>query len=250
MVFYLCAEKLIIATDIDGTLTDPNRVINLKAVELLRNLQEIGVMVILISSHAFPAVSSLADYLGIEYVIAETGVCGGRPWRPMFVEPVRFREEILEKVLENGFVPTESNRFRLGDISLYPPKNMDIRRALKLLRDILKSYEVEVTYSGFAIHVYPRGVDKGKGLKRLLNELGIQGKIIALGDGENDVPLFEAADLSVTSLNSPESLRRVADIVLPADNISTTLYVLEFIEKLLRFRKDICLEILKKILIP
>jgi len=240
---------LIVATDIDGTLTDKNRKISLRAVELLRELQKLGAVVILISSHAFPAVSTLADYLGIEFMVAETGVCGGRPWRPIYVKPVQAREEVVRMVVERGFIPTESNNFRLGDISLYPPKNMGIDEALELLRDILKCYDLDFTYSGFAIHVFPRGVNKGWGLKTLLKYIEVEGEILALGDGENDIPLFEVADLSITSIHSPEKLRSAADIVLPYSNISTTLYVLEFIEKLLRLRGGISLRDIKRILV-
>lgn len=239
---------LILATDVDGTLTDKNRKISLKAVSLLRKLLKLGVIIVLASSHAFPAVSALAEYLGINYIVAETGVCGGLPWKPLFVRPIKNRKEVLEKVISCGFIPTESNNFRLGDISLYAPKDMNIDEALKLLGSIAGDYDIDYTYSGFAIHLFPRGVNKGWGLETLLNHLGISGPIIALGDGENDVPLFERADLAITSRESPKRLRDSADIVVPLNGINATLYTLESIKRFVELRESPDLDSLKQIL--
>ncbi|MCR8454101.1 MAG: HAD hydrolase family protein [Crenarchaeota archaeon] len=239
---------LILATDVDGTITDKNRRLSLKAARLLRKLQEMKVVVILVSSHAFPAVSTLADYLGINYIIAETGVCGGSPWKPLFVRRIKNREVVLESLIKHNFTPTESNSFRLGDIAVYPPKNMTIDDALILLDKIVKEFDLDYTYSGFAIHIFPRGVNKGWGLRTLLECIKTNGPIIVLGDGENDIPLFEKADLAITSIESPKKLRDAADIIMPFNSIDTTLYTLEIIERFIKLRKIPDLDLLKQVL--
>lgn len=238
--------KIIIATDVDGTLTDKKRRLNLVAIKILRRLRKRGIEIILVSSHAFPAMSSLADYLGFKYIVAETGGCGGFPWKSLFVERIPDPEKIIKIATNLGFKPTPSNSFRLADISLFPPK--DIKNSLNELRKALKPFRVAVYYSGFAVHIVKENVNKGVGLKKLLKTTGLDGKIIAIGDGLNDIPLFKVADISITAADSPEALRKVADIVLPFKGVQATVFLLKNIEHFFILRK-LKLEKLKKTLV-
>lgn len=240
-------DKIIIATDVDGTLTDRKRRLNLAAIRILRRLQGRGIEIILVSSHAFPAMSSLADYLGFRYIVAETGGCGGFPWKPWFVEKLPNSEKIVKIATDLGFRPTPSNSFRLADISLFPPpRNVD--DSLDELRKALRSFNVTIYYSGFAVHIVKENVNKGTGLKKLLEITGLDGKIIAIGDGLNDIPLFEASDISITAEDSPETLRKTADIVLPFKGVQATVFLLKNIEHFFILRK-LKLEKLKKTLV-
>lgn len=61
----------------------------------------------------------------------------------------------------------------------------------------------------------PSGVDKGSGLQHLLEKLGWSAyDIIAAGDGENDLPLFERAKLSFCAQGSPSHVCAQADHIL------------------------------------
>ena len=72
-----------IATDIDGTLTHPDRKLNLKALDTVRMLEKKGVPVILVSGNNFCVVSTLADYIGTRApIIAENGGVIGFKWQP------------------------------------------------------------------------------------------------------------------------------------------------------------------------
>lgn len=55
---------------------------------------------------------------------------------------------------------------------------------------------------------------KGTALRWLRDSLGAQ-ETVAFGDNVNDLPLLEAADLSVTVAQAPPSLKAAADLVLP-----------------------------------
>lgn len=56
------------------------------------------------------------------------------------------------------------------------------------------------------------GIDKGRMLIGLLTDLGLQtSQIIAAGDGENDLPMFEVADVSFCPDNSPAAIKNHAD---------------------------------------
>lgn len=238
--------NLIIATDVDGTITNKQRRISPRVIVLLRKLQKYGATIILVSSHAFPAVSALGHYMGVDYIIAETGGVAGRPWHPIFVEEIDKREEILEIAKKLGFRPTQSDPFRLTDIALFPPEGEDPLKVIEVLKSRLSNFNVSIEYSGYAVHISKYGINKGNALRRLMEQEKMRAPVIAFGDGLNDISLFKAADLSVTSCESPDGLKKVATLTLPHDNLRTVIIVLKSIEILFKLKyKNI--DILKKI---
>jgi Cof subfamily protein (haloacid dehalogenase superfamily) len=61
------------------------------------------------------------------------------------------------------------------------------------------------------------GVDKGAGLRRLCQHLGIPlANVLAVGDNFNDLPMFEAAGRSVAMGQSPEAVRQAAHWIAPS----------------------------------
>ena len=63
--------------------------------------------------------------------------------------------------------------------------------------------------------VLPSGVSKGTGLIAALEELSLSAhNTIAVGDAENDLALFEAAELGVAVSNAVASLKQHADLIL------------------------------------
>lgn len=83
----------------------------------------------------------------------------------------------------------------------------------------LKSLPVTVTFSEQAgLEISPPGVDKGAGLRRLAELLGIPMEAaVAVGDGDNDRPMLEAAGLAVAMGNADPAVKAMADAVV-ADN--------------------------------
>ena len=58
----------------------------------------------------------------------------------------------------------------------------------------------------------PAGVDKASGVQAALKELGVsRHNLVAIGDGENDLALFEFAEHAVAVQNADAALKRVAD---------------------------------------
>jgi HAD superfamily hydrolase (TIGR01484 family) len=58
------------------------------------------------------------------------------------------------------------------------------------------------------------GVDKGRGLADLLGERLAGTRLVVAGDGENDLPLFDLADLSFAPEDSPAAIKARADHVV------------------------------------
>jgi HAD superfamily hydrolase (TIGR01484 family) len=80
--------------------------------------------------------------------------------------------------------------------------------------------DLTVAINRDSIMVLPPEVDKGFGLRAALDELGeAASHVVAVGDGENDIALLEAAGVAVAVENAVEELKQRADIVLTAPGI-------------------------------
>jgi len=89
----------------------------------------------------------------------------------------------------------------------------------KILRDFqatLSGMPLEHTYSlPDMLEISPVGVHKGLGLNDLLENAGnVAPEVFVVGDGENDLALFDRADLSFTPSDSPRNIQAHADRVL------------------------------------
>ncbi len=80
----------------------------------------------------------------------------------------------------------------------------DQREVLQAFAQATQGLPVEGSFSLNVIYEVTRqGVNKGFGLRALLPRLGLkQVKIVAVGDGDNDVPMFACADLAIAPLNA------------------------------------------------
>lgn len=64
------------------------------------------------------------------------------------------------------------------------------------------------------LEVIAGGIDKGEGLRFLLNHLGISPEeVLAMGDGGSDIPLLQAAGIGVAMENATEGVKAAADFV-------------------------------------
>jgi Cof subfamily protein (haloacid dehalogenase superfamily) len=76
------------------------------------------------------------------------------------------------------------------------------------------SIYVAKTFPTF-LEVMAAGVSKGEGLKAAMNKRGIKAEeVIALGDEENDLPMFSAAGFSAAPAGAREKVRDAADFVI------------------------------------
>lgn len=67
--------------------------------------------------------------------------------------------------------------------------------------------------------VLPPGINKRTGLEAALRSMGeLPAATVAVGDGENDIPLFAVAGVSVAVANAVDALKARADVVLTEPN--------------------------------
>ena len=76
---------------------------------------------------------------------------------------------------------------------------------------ILKDKYSSVLSQPYIYEILPKGNNKGTGLKKLAKKLGIkQEEIMAIGDGNNDIEMFEYANYSVAMENGTELAKKAA----------------------------------------
>ena len=91
-----------------------------------------------------------------------------------------------------------------------------VRRAGKRLLDAPPCPVDCFTSSPEALEIVPPGVNKGSGLARAAELLGIpREETVAIGDGENDIAMLRWAGLGIAMANAPDNVKAAADVIAP-----------------------------------
>ena len=89
-------------------------------------------------------------------------------------------------------------------------------RLAQAIRD--SGLNLEIIFNKNSVMILPRGVDKATGLRAALDELKLTlDELVAVGDGENDIPMIRIAGCGVAVAGALALVKRAADIVLSAD---------------------------------
>ncbi|WP_281193395.1 HAD-IIB family hydrolase [Halorubrum sp. F4] len=215
-----------LALDIDGTLTTADGRLDPRVFELLPDWEA---PVALATGKAFPYPVALAGFLGREAtVIAENGgVVHVDDETSVLADPAAPRaviETFLERGGDLGWGDDETvNRWRETEVAVAPDADET------LLREVaIAAGSVEVVDTGYAFHVKSPGVNKGDGLARVADALGVDpAEFVAVGDSENDVSTFETAGTAYAVANADPAATAAADVVLEAAYMDGTAAVLE-----------------------
>lgn len=136
-------------------------------------------------------------------------------------QPYEIREDIISYFKNNNIsgititiIGKEQELIELKE-KLSEMKDLEIT-------DICKSIDVKedktkevVSY----IDIISKGVTKQKAIKILANYLNInKDEIIVIGDGGNDIPMFETAGLKIAMANSIEIVKQKADYITSNNN--------------------------------
>ena len=203
-------EVKALAVDVDGTLADDSRRVNLDAVAALRKVQDSGVPVMLASGNVLPIAYALSNYLGLTGpIIAENGgiVCYkqkiwvlGDPGGPLKAyEHLRTRMD-AERLFTDKWRETEVGLKR--EVSL------------EKVKEILKDWNVEVETTGWAVHIMQKGMDKLVGIRKACELLGISVKeIAAIGDSDNDEMMIRECGWGIAVGNAFDGTKRAASFI-------------------------------------
>mmetsp|Transcript_19984 Transcript_19984/g.60403 ORF Transcript_19984/g.60403 Transcript_19984/m.60403 type:complete len:317 (-) Transcript_19984:522-1472(-) len=122
-------------------------------------------------------------------------------------EPHPEKTEALLEVLSSGSIPMQKF-ILLGEQEL-------VESIRPLIQQQLGDRASLTTALPGMLEVLPLGASKGAGLARLLGQLGVDPQhVLAMGDGENDVEMFNLVGTSVAMGNAVQQLKDAADVVL------------------------------------
>lgn len=127
-------------------------------------------------------------------------------YKDMFLRVTHMCDDILEFY--------EKDPFPLAKMNLYHPSTEVRVRTKQSILD--HNIPVSMAFSEIAsLEISAQKVDKGIGLKKLCEYLGISiDETIAVGDGYNDLEALKAAGLSIAMGNAVEEIKEIADVVV------------------------------------
>jgi phosphoglycolate phosphatase (TIGR01487 family) len=203
-----------LAVDIDGTLTDMERVLCPAAVEAVRSIK---VPVVLVTGNTHCFTRAVSVLLGTPRIfIAENGGVVSHSEKDMeILADIAVCQTALQE-LSRAFPleAYESSRYRFTDIAL--KRNFDIAAASRYAE--VHGLNVEIIDTVFAVHIKDKRVNKGTGLKRIAERMGIDLKeFAAIGDSGSDMPMFEIAGFRASVANSTQELMDASDYVAQAN---------------------------------
>lgn len=199
----------VLAFDLDGTLTDDDRVA-IETWKWLRRAKAAGFALFLVTGHTLDTlVTTYALFTELcDAIVAENGAVIHFPRRDEFDLPFGRLPPALIAGLKTIDVPLERGE---AIAATYAPDDeavLDVVRAT--------GAGTTIAYNRGAFMLLPSGATKGSGLRYALHELGYSPRnLVACGDAENDRSLLRVAELAVTPANATAELQAVADIVLP-----------------------------------
>lgn len=110
---------------------------------------------------------------------------------------------------------------------------IELQKAYKYLEDLYKGVLNVFFSEPYFMEITPLGIEKASALKKLCELLGIgREKLIACGDGLNDIPMLQFAGMAVAMGNAYEETKKNADYI-SASNIENG--VAEAIKKFILF---------------
>ncbi len=207
---------LAIAIDIDGTITDNRRRINLDAVHEIRRHINRGALIVPATGNTACLARSISVLIGTSgFLIAENGgVIESPKGERAAIGDINVAERAF-KLASNSMDLERVNDCRETEVAI--KKDSKSNKLKKIIRDI--DLNVDVIDSKFAIHIREKGTNKGMALKEIAKMVDVDlSDFVAIGDSENDIEMVDAAGTGVAVNNSPDELIEVADIVTENEN--------------------------------
>jgi len=200
-----------LACDFDGTLASQDR-IGPAALDALARAREAGLGLVLVTGRTFFELTRVCASLDLfEAVVAENGAVLYFPRDAMIRDQGPAPPTRLLAELDRRGIYYQVGRVIVGAA----------RADEAVVREALAAAGVscDLVYNRAALMLLPAGISKGRGLERVLRSLGLSfHDVLALGDAENDLALFEACGWGACPANGVPALKERADWIFPGDN--------------------------------
>lgn len=203
-----------LAVDIDGTLSDQNRVLCPAALKALRGLK---VPVVLSTGNTHCFTRTVSVLLGTPRIfIAENGGVLSHSEEEMEVlADLKVCEDAFQKLsVEFPLKRYNSARYRFTDIALQ--RDFDVLAAARRAQEL--ELPVQLIDTTYAVHIKDKRVDKGTGLSRIAERMQIDlSEFAAIGDSNSDLPMYRLAGFRASVGNASIELKQVSDYIARAD---------------------------------
>ena len=206
----------LIVFDVDGTLIPSDKPMSCDVSVTLRHFENLGIRIALSSGKHFQYIEGVARDLGIKrpIIIAENGciivdvVYNKEVWLTKRTPEIReIREKILSKF--SDFTREQPNKV---EFTVFPKTVALLPEIISYARELNNQYGNRIhmyEYAGY-LDILPASIDKGAGLAEIKRMYGFKKEeVAAIGDGENDIPMFKEAGLSLivgTQISYPDAM--------------------------------------------
>jgi len=199
-----------LVVDIDGTLSDENRVLCPKAVQAIRSLK-VPVVLSTGNTHCFTRTVSVLLGTPRIFISENGGVISHTEDEMEILADLKICEEAFQKLsAEFPLKRYNSSRYRFTDIALQ--RNFDVSLAARRAEEL--GLPVDIIDTTYAVHIKDKRIDKGTGLSRIAERMQIDlSEFAAIGDSKSDLPMFRLAGYRASVGNASAELMRISDYV-------------------------------------
>lgn len=200
-----------LACDFDGTLASEDR-IGEEARTALGQARAAGLRLVLVTGRTFFELTRVCDRLDLfEAVVAENGAVLYYPAESMIRDQGPPPPGRLLAELDRRGIYYQAGRVIVGTAR---SDEAAVREAL-----IAADVKREIVYNRSALMLLPTGVSKGTGMQQAMRLLGLSAHdVLALGDAENDLPMFEACGWCACPASADPEVQERADWIFPGEN--------------------------------
>ena len=233
----LARQIKLLMTDVDGTMTTGDGSLSHAAVEAVRQLEQQGITVGLVSGRTLSGLEFLARDFGISGpIIAENGGVAKLRVDSELVnlgysrQPAIQALNKLKSLFPAAIQEREDNKDRLVDIVFWS-------RGVRTEELIGHLEDTDLLDSSYILHLVQKGVSKGKTLMGLLEKLGDGGihptETMVVGDSSTDLSMFELFTHSVLISNPRLPLKQRNKLQKVASYVSNQPFAQGFAEVVL-----------------
>jgi Cof subfamily protein (haloacid dehalogenase superfamily) len=259
----------LIAMDVDGTLINSRGEITIPVREAIQRVNTNGIQILIISGRNTLSVESLMAQLGLSgWCISSGGALTINSLTGQVLERHLLDCDDARTIIhigresQAGILLEQALKIYWEGPQAYIPDIIDQAKIqLHAVEDLLQVLQTEplklvlvkehaalmeieaglrqldlninLTYSApHYLEITRRGVTKGAALANLIRLLEIPSEqVAAVGDGENDISMFEAAGLAIAMGNAAPHVQQAADLVAPTNDQDGVAWALKVMEE-------------------
>jgi len=200
-----------LACDYDGTLASHDRIAP-PTLAALERARAAGLRLALVTGRTFFELSRVCDRLDLfDAVVAENGGVLYFPAAGRICDMAVGPPASLLAELERLEIPYQAGRVVIGTTIEHEAA---VRQALAAT-----GVTMALVLNRTSLMLLPHGVSKASGVRPVIGMLGLSHRdVLALGDAENDLDLYEACGFAACPGNAVAGVKARADWVFPGDN--------------------------------